>query len=250
MNNQFNLQFSFSPEELGNASVKMLLKDFIFDTYAEIRNAFTDAKINEKLNFYKSIIPYVCAKQQDNDRQGEWAPDDSMDSSWLVDAQKNRSHEQQRDFAENERDKCIMAFRQLVRAEEVNYQSEFERIACELYKRILDDEFFNNIKNRLEDEEEYVNNFTDALFNVIIYELRRVGFEPPCPMHMFSTNVYPTFYLSEEEVQKIKQLSEKSEQPTTTTDSLNPSTLELPSSTTDDTHLNPSIIEPTPSTTG
>ena len=247
MNTPFNLHFPFPPSELGNASVKMLIKDFIFDAYAEIRQAFTEAPVNEKLRFFVSILPYICMKQQTKERQGEWAPDNSMNTSWLQDAQKQRSIQQQKENAEKERDRSIIAFRRLVSSEEINYEKEFDRIACQVYLKILDDEFFANMKQRINDEEEFISNISEALFKVVVYELRRIGFEPPKPIHMMSKTVYPTCYLSDEQVQKIKQLAAESEQQTTTESSdikppLNPSTLDTQLDS-DNPHLNPSTLD-------
>ena len=91
MNTKFNDNFNFAPDEVGDASLKILFKTFLFEYFEDIEIVFQQADPKTKLNFYKSIIPYVLAKQSPNEHQGEWAPDQSMNTAWIKDYQYRKA---------------------------------------------------------------------------------------------------------------------------------------------------------------
>ncbi len=200
MNTRFNEDFQFAPADIGNASVKILLKDFIFDAYIETREAFREAKISEKLNFFKSIIPYVCAKQPANSCQGEWVPDKSMNYEWINDWIYRKAASKEKDKARDERLDNIDEYKKMIEIETINWRKEFYRMAYLIINKAADDAVYNKVVS-LANVDNFKEEFSKAIFDAAIKELRKCGFEPPQPVRIFDRTVYP----SEEHNASVKQ---------------------------------------------
>ena len=192
MNTRYNEQFQFSPSNIGNASVKMLLKDFIFEAYEVTREAFFNASDKDKLNFYKSILPYVCAKQDPHERQGEWAPDQSMDTEWIKDWQYRRTACIDKENAILQKNEKLTEFNKLIDIETNNWRKEFYRVACLLIESVANDRFLKKVYRNI-NKSNFKVECAEVLFKTVIHILEEDGFEPPKPIRIFDRTIYPKF---------------------------------------------------------
>ena len=61
--------------DLMNASMKMMVREFIINNKGAIQAAFLDAKPREQLSFYSKLLNFVCSKQTSSNDNDEWLDD-------------------------------------------------------------------------------------------------------------------------------------------------------------------------------
>ena len=248
MNTKFNDNFNFAPDEVGDASLKILFKTFLFEYFEDIEIVFQQADPKTKLNFYKSIIPYVLAKQSPNEHQGEWAPDQSMNTAWIKDYQYRKAAIRDKIQAKQEREQKTNELLKMQTVQTEYWRKEFYKAGAEAAALIKNDETFKIIKENI-GKEQLGDEFGEALFKVIIAILRHRNLEPAMPVRIFDRTVYPSEYpISEAEAESQPPIEQDIAQSLPLSNDNNnghqiPSTLDGPTTDSEDSDTHASILE-------
>ena len=192
-NNYYNSLFS-AMTEYNNPSVKVLYKDFVFQTYHETLEAFHMLKPVEKVKYHHLYATFVCAKEDSKSDYNEWTPNnETPEYDWINEMIKQRNvlNEEIQQTNEEQAKRGVEAFKSAIELE--GWKKEFYEASAELKERMLSEEFIREFIRYI-GPKEFWDTINNGCINMALQQMQKKGFFLPKEVTFGERKIKPEEY--------------------------------------------------------